>query len=351
MGTSDGGGRSAAFDLAHSLDDLFTRIRISEAGLPTFDSRTVEPLGQGAGLPTPPSNPWVAALEQLLYTHWYSVCDEAGAEASATDERSAREPAAPGGSDLAERLSRANRARARWDHGWTLERQARDGSFTLRRGVLTRRAWPGEFATPDWSGPPMPGLPVAMLLSHESLLLQPGFYFALGTASSRELALYDLVRFYFNLRAEGAESFLGELSKRLNHYQVPYRFKCLRASEQLVRRDGAVLYVGKEHYAITADIVGAIRSPKHLRDDICPFTKRFAAGISVAEDPVGGGSFGMSRCRVLAEGISIALTHGVTDHDARIRTVLEHFCRQRIDPRSPWLNPGSFDIYDTAELN
>ncbi len=53
--------------------------------------------------------------------------------------------------------------------------------------------------------------------------MQQGFYFSFGNALSDQFDDYALLRFYFNVKAEGAADLLHRVSSRFNHYAIPYR--------------------------------------------------------------------------------------------------------------------------------
>ena len=74
-----------------------------------------------------------------------------------------------------------------------------------------------------------------------------------------------------------------------------------------------------------------------LRDGTPPWTRPLARGVSWADDPGGGESFGLHRCRLAAEGLGSG--EGV---DAAFRAA-------GLDPLRPHLAPGARDV-DIARL-
>src|SRR5436305_14389954 len=52
---------------------------------------------------------------------------------------------------------------------------------------------------------------------------------------------------------------------------------------------------------LLVDVYQAVKD--NLKPETPLFTKRLAAGLGFAEDPGNGESFGMSRCRIVAEGL------------------------------------------------
>ena len=86
-----------------------------------------------------------------------------------------------------------------------------------------------------------------------------------------------------------------------------------------------------------------------LRNALMPgtpaFTKRLAPGLGLAEDFGDGGSFGLHRCGLLAEGVVAAREGGRGADDERLAVVVEHLRAAGVDPDAPYLRPGSTDDY------
>ena len=76
---------------------------------------------------------------------------------------------------------------------------------------------------------------------------------------------------------------------------------------------------------------------EHLRPDTPLFTKQLAPGLGFAEDPGDGGSFGMHRCRLLAEAIW---------REPSIDGIIGAFESNGISIDQPYLNTGSIDQYE-----
>jgi hypothetical protein len=184
----------------------------------------------------------------------------------------------------------------------------------------------------------------------QTTTMQPGFYFAFGETQPEELDAFSLARLYWNLRPEGAAPLMRALTRGLNRFQVPFRLKCLTNSALYRRNDSAVLYVEKRFFRVTARVLGGVYeevSP-HLRPDTPLFTKRLADGLALAEEPYTGESFGMQRCRILAEGLLSAHARGLRDDAARLEEVGRHFAAYGLSLDAPHLNPRSVDQYEFA---
>jgi len=85
---------------------------------------------------------------------------------------------------------------------------------------------------------------------------------------------------------------------------------------------------------------------RHLRPDAPLFTRPLAAGLALAEEPYTGESFGMQRCRILAEGLLSAHARGLRDEASRLEEVERHFAAYGLTLEAPYLNPRSIDQYE-----
>lgn len=311
------------------------------AGRPFQQPPAQGPRPQSGGPP-----PVVSLLQNTLYQYCY-VRPFAGA---AVDP-----PYAPrADDDLTPVLSRANAGAERWEAGWTIEQILASGQILARRFTTRRFLWPGEFVSRDGPGiQPRAGQQVSVFVPRESATMQPGFYFVFSETAPDQGDELDLVRFYWNLSDDGSPVLVHRLTTALNRFGVPFRFKALTSRAAYVRSDCAVLYVSRRYYNLSAELVAGEVQP-HLaaftRPETPLFAKPLAAGLALAEDPQSGESFGMSRCRLMAEALWQAHAKGVTKPDDRIRAVAEHFRASGFHLERPYLNPGSQDRYDFPAL-
>jgi hypothetical protein len=113
------------------------------------------------------------------------------------------------------------------------------------------------------------------------------------------------------------------------------------------RTDSAVLFLNKRFYRIVAELLVDIY--EEIKDSLGAetplFSKQVAPGIGLAEDPNNGESFGMNRCRILAEGIWNGYTKGLQTLEARLDEVARQFGFYGIALESPYLNAGAIDQY------
>jgi hypothetical protein len=187
--------------------------------------------------------------------------------------------------------------------------------------------------------------------------MQPGYYYALGQTSTDVQDDRDLIRIYWNVGADDVASLLRLLTQTLNRFYVPFRFKCQTNPANYTRIDGTVLFLSWRYYHFVAELIVQEVLPgiaARLDVDTPLFTKRLADGLSVAEDPGGGESFGVHRCRLVAEGVWAAFEQGcnaLSDAE-RFAVVASRFTRDGLDIQRPYLNAGSQDTYtlDAADL-
>jgi hypothetical protein len=245
------------------------------------------------------------------------------------------------------RLSQANQSSSRWDSGWIVRRVENTGQVWAEKNGVMRVLLPGEYM--NFAGPGMPvrqGTQISIYCPRESTTVQPGLYFAFGETVMASDHL-DMLRFYLNVSGDHIVGLLQRISRDLNRFQVPFQFKCSVYPHGYQRRDAAVLYVLKKSHAIVRQLITSWIADFHeaLRDDVPLFTLMVDKGVSLAEDPSTGESFGMNRCRHVAEAVWEAHTSGVP-REGRLGTIQKHFQKHGLDLSRPYLNAGSMDHYN-----
>jgi len=249
-------------------------------------------------------------------------------------------------------LSRLNTTRERWEHGWTIGQIQQFGQVLAIKGNNRRTVWPGQFLSKD--GPaamPRPGAEISIFYAKESRSLQSGFYYAFGEAAEEAMSGFGLIRLYWNVSRDGAAQFVGLITSRLNRFHVPFRLKCATARSQFDRTDVAVVYLTKRFFPITAELMLDVHPAlaDFLEEDVPLFSKKIAKGLSVAEDPGTGESFGQSRCRRLAESVWNCYLRGEQSCDAQLKEFHTLLRQSAIDPKHLHLNAGSLDWYELPQ--
>ena len=117
--------------------------------------------------------------------------------------------------------------------------------------------------------------------------MQPGFYFAFGETLPDQQDEASPVRLYWNVQESGVLELVRCVTRELNRFQIPFRFKCLTRAGLYVRSDAAVLYVAKRLYRVVAELLADSyqRLAGQLRADTPLFSKPLAPGLGLAEIP------------------------------------------------------------------
>ena len=284
----------------------------------------------------------VQTLQSVLYAYCYMKRFE-----GAIDDRV---PATAGDdSGWMEALSAANASRDRWEEGWQVQQFLPTGQVQAYKRGATRAFWPGEFITRGAQGmAPQPGTAIAAFFARESRSMQPGFYFVFGETPGDQQDEYSTVRYYWNIRQEGGAPLVRSLTATLNRYQVPFRFKIVNHPALLGRSDAAILYVSRRYYRIAAEVAlekhGSVAAS--LDAQIPLFTRRLEKGLAFAEDPGTQESFGMSRCRLLAEGLWQAFQEGLQGTADRLERVRRQFAAAGTSLERSHLNFAAIDPYE-----
>jgi hypothetical protein len=242
-------------------------------------------------------------------------------------------------------LSEANCGHGFWETGWTAL-TIQGSSIAVFKAGLTLCV-PKDHV--QLCGDPrlVSGAKISILMPKEFLGISLGYYAASGDMPFEEHDHENLLRFYWNLRPEGAPALLAVATRTLNRAGVPFTLKVINKRSRFCRCDAGVLYLPNRFHAVAASIVAnsynSIRV--HLKSLIPAFTKELAPGLGFAEDPPGNESFGLHRCRLLAHGIIESREQGKKSINTICKFVEESFAVEGIDLDFPYLNPGSEDTY------
>jgi hypothetical protein len=286
-----------------------------------------------------PAGP-VAGLTEALYRHFYCVPqpDKMGAGA---------DPSA-----FLATLRAANPVPARAMDGWTIVQSDAGGILLADANGGRRRAAPAE-VIPLQPGL-APGQPVRLSPAREMLTGTAGHYVVLGRPLSDPRHGRQL-RFYWNVDADAAAALLAAIGSRLERRRIPFQAKVPADPRGYGRADCGVLYLDGEDAAAAVDLVQSVHASlsSGLRPATPLFARALAPGLAWAEGPPGGESFGMLRCRLIAEGLVQAFDRGARKAEARIGAVLERMRAYGLDLDAVERNPGThypynFDRFGTA---
>jgi Lanthionine synthetase C-like protein/HopA1 effector protein family len=152
------------------------------------------------------------------------------------------------------------------------------------------------------------------------------------------LASSTYQRVYWNLNSGGATDLVFAVTRHLNKQRVPFRLKVLADPVEYGHRlDTAVTYLdlkaenARDAMVAAYDDVGCL-----LRDGVPSLTYGLAPGIAMAENPKDGGSFGIHRCRLIAEAFIRAAENGRTERAGLFECIERVFTEQGINLRRPY---------------
>lgn len=248
------------------------------------------------------------------------------------------------GPDLLDALRQANSGREGWDAGWEIIKSDAEERVVVRSGDRTRLLPATDLlSTESRTGE---AARVSIRRRREDAESQPGFYYAIGETLGDQYEDFVGARLYFNLRPAAASAWMAEVTRTLNRHRVPFQFKVLRHAAAFTRVDSGILYVPRRHAGFVAALVlDLARTLDGLLDPVPWFTCRLARGIALADNPPGGGSFGLNRMNIVAEGIVAAWMDSDSSVAGRLLAIGKRFRGAGIDPGQPWLNPGNTRVF------
>ncbi|MBV8772805.1 MAG: hypothetical protein JO166_10840 [Deltaproteobacteria bacterium] len=251
----------------------------------------------------------------------------------------------PGLTSFVQALSDANTGRGCYESGWLVS-EVKDDEIVARKNGPEFRMSRNDCGGAN-GGPITPGASLTVHLPKEFLNMSPHFYLALGNEQLPTADATGIVRFYWNLTASGAVSFMHNATRLLNEAHLPFHLKVLRDPELYTRCDAGVLYAPKQNYDAMAEVLVKLYrlTAGKLKPSTPAFTKTLAPGLGLAESPRSTESFGEHRCALLANAMVLAHEHDVESISDRLGFVMQHFEREQINMDAPFLNPGSSDNY------
>ena len=192
------------------------------------------------------------------------------------------------------------------------------------------------------------GVSVFQRMPKERPFLSPGFFTVFGNIDFTKDDDSQMIRFYWNIKRQGAAPLMLAITAALNDAALPFRFKILDQPNQFNRCDAAVLYMSKGKFDLVGDIIGNIYSKvlPCLNNETPLFTKNLLPGLGLAEGPRTGMSFGIHRCGILAEAIVRAYELGKKTIAKRLEIARQCFDEEQLSIERPYLNPGSVDIFN-----
>lgn len=256
-----------------------------------------------------------------------------------------------------DRLNTANHGVGFYDPDWQIISQEDDGILKINKNELSLYIDRNSYLQPTEISAPV-GSHVSVKMPHN--LIQNGFYIAVGNRGSfdRSLASADsqIVRFYFNITADGAIALMETLTVELNQANIPFNFKVLYNPADYNRYDPGVLYIQRSYYQTVHLILEKIypQQQEYFRSAIPLFTKQIAPGLAIAEEPDRkfgeAESFGSNRCQIVANALIQANNQEDPTPETKLAAIVQNFGKMGIDLEYPFLNADAVDIYSVLNL-
>lgn len=246
-------------------------------------------------------------------------------------------------------LRRANAGEGRWDPGWSIADPPPDAEPTtapttmlIARDRLTFSVLAPHLVTVTDGGR------AALWIPGELARRSPGYYLAVSDLPLD--ADRPVVRTYWNAGPRGAVALMADLTASLRGAGIAYQLKAVDDPRGYDRCDPVVLYLASADYEAARPALAAAgaRVAAQLRGRVPALTRQIAPGVGLAEDTDNGGSYGMHRCRLLADAL-IETGGAPGGLDARVRVVTETLASGGVDPDAPYLRPGSPFAYPGLE--
>lgn len=238
-----------------------------------------------------------------------------------------------------QKLKSANVSQSYWSKQWKVINVNADGSVIVDKNEIRKLAKAGEYLKEVPIKNLQQGDFIKLYVATELLTKEDGFFHIYGKEISDDFS-EAMIRFYFNLKPEGAIKLVGLLSKNLT---IPFQFKCLKKSNLYIRADAGVLYFDKRFFFETYPILQSIFTQMNpfLKPEIPLFTLKITNGIGFAENPPEENeSFGTTRSKLIAEALVKTFFEGISSKN-RLEKVKEMIEQQGFDWENFHLNQHS----------
>ena len=281
------------------------------------------------------------SLVNILYSECYALKDSY--QKGIFTRR--KEATATTSDDFVGQLSASNHSKDKEEQGWQIKNNYSNGFLEVVKNGQTKTVRYSELRNLPAGFVPAAGQIVTVCFPKEDRQRQPSFYYAF---SNWPLDLSGkLTRIYWNITSNGAAVLIGNITQKLNHYNIPFLFKCLNHPDYYFRRDAAVLYIEDNMMPMVNLLLPEICTTMsgYLEDDVPLFTYRYGKGVGIAESPNTQESFGMNRVGIVAETLIGSMT-GEQRPGELIQQIGTAFLTKGIHPSTPFLNKGSRILFN-----
>ena len=243
--------------------------------------------------------------------------------------------------DFYQRLQQSNTSLGYRDLNWQIIAETENRELIVVKDGLHLHISRQQHLPPEFKQANI-GETTSIYLPHN--LVDRDTYISVGSYGSPQQSLS--VQLYFNFTPDAAVAIVRQLTSALNELKIPFQFAILHDPALFYRCDCGTLWLDRANYAIVRSSLTEIYQAyqTEFSPPVPLFTKLLAPGLSIAEVPASGSSFGMQRCELLARGLFTACELAqATDKIATVERVLT---AAGVDLAQPHLDSATRDCYD-----
>ena len=233
-------------------------------------------------------------------------------------------------------LNSNNLSENKFNEGWNILNQEKNGSVLAQKHNFIRLQPPGEYIK-------MKGAHrIKIWNDKEWSRKSKGFYYVFSDTLGDSNGA-NQVRIYFNILPIGSKVLINNLTDFFNKHKIPFQFKCLKKTSHYNRADPAVLYIDKCYLNFSLRIIRLFYNnlKPFLRNGIPLFCKQIAKGVGFAESPPNiYESFGTSRVSLISQAIIKSSVENISQNNW-IKEVLKNIKTHNLDIKKFYLNPQS----------
>jgi hypothetical protein len=238
--------------------------------------------------------------------------------------------------DLVAVLRSAHAGSDTWEEGWIADRVSPSGRVIARRGKDVRllercdHVVVGRLGLLARSGD-------RLVVTGRRDVVDPdrGWWRTAGGSWSFARPPANLVRLYWNTSLPYLPELIRHLTALLAGTTTPWMVKCAIGMGAHGRADATLLFLTRAGAAALAEPLRtvAIAMADRARTIAPPFTFHVAPGLTAANDPGGGESFGEHRSRLIAEAVA---SFGPGDRQKAVESAIARLAADGVDIGRPF---------------
>lgn len=244
--------------------------------------------------------------------------------------------------DLLPLLQQANTSKGDISRKWLITKVEQNNLYIVTRSNVIRHVYKDGLVLPHETL--KKGSYVDLKTYKEDFTSQAGFYYFIGDTLGNFCCDTSITRLYLNIQPNYAPQWVHELTTQFNYYQIPFQGKILRFKNSYNRVETSVLYIPRVYINQAISLVHTINNNLGGLDADTPIlTYPIDNGISIAENPPKGESYGYHRMSILADAIARSWHNNQFSPLDLMHSVSLGFSYSGLDVKKPWLNSRSAD--------